>query len=132
MNFLNKNFNLFFKKISFISFLFFLISIILRYNSVFALELKNDFEPKIECFEILSNDNNDNEDIYVEFRKSVLNTVDKERNYFIENFFITWIKNESTTLEDIRKNADTNLKGILQSNDLKRNALAQNFLHTHF
>ncbi|WIA07740.1 MAG: putative secreted protein [Candidatus Phytoplasma cynodontis] len=132
MNFLNKNFNLFFKKISFISFLFFLISIILRYNSVFALELKNDFEPKIECFEILSNDNNDNEDIYVEFRKSVLNTVDKERNYFIENFFITWIKNESTTLEDIRKNADTNLKGILQSNDLRRNALAQNFLHTHF
>ncbi|RAM55444.1 hypothetical protein DH96_02520 [Candidatus Phytoplasma oryzae] len=126
MYFKKKKFNLFFRKIVLISTSLFLIFIILKPNLIFAAESKNDLEQQKEYSAILTEID---KDIFLEFKDNVLNIVDAEREFFINTFVIEWINSESITLEEIKKEFDALIKGILTTNDMKRNALAQNFLH---
>ncbi|WP_156956347.1 hypothetical protein, partial [Chrysanthemum yellows phytoplasma] len=64
------------------------------------------------------------------FKEKVLIPADKRRNDFLKIAIVNWILDDSTTLEEIKKDISNRLigeKSIFVPLDMYRNSLAQNF-----
>ncbi|QKX95311.1 hypothetical protein [Candidatus Phytoplasma asteris] len=116
------------KKILFCLILFSLSYILTnsKYNT-FACNVSNSNKEQKQEISVKEEYRKEDFDI---FKEKVLIPSDKRRNDFLKIAIVNWILDDSTTLEEIKKDISNRLigkKSIFVPLDMYRNSLAQNF-----